>query len=144
MPHNGRKIVLGLFVLCPVPPLARAAAPLCPNGEITLGPGLLRALRRADGTGTVTSTRGSFVLPTGAAISPDSEPVVFAIVTTTTGLGSAGGPGTVALTCAQSTIQVNPPAPDCTTQTFPADRPPTPPARSPATSGTGTRASAPG
>src|SRR5262249_37089015 len=44
-------------------------------------------------------------------------------VVTTTGLGSGGGPGTVILTCDQSTIQVNPPAPDCATQTYAADQP---------------------
>ena len=44
-------------------------------------------------------------------------------IVTTPGLGLPGGPGTVVLTCDQSTIQVSPPEPDCTTQTYPADQP---------------------
>jgi hypothetical protein len=42
---------------------------------------------------------------------------------TTTGLGVDGGPGTMVLTCDLSTIQVNPPTPDCSSQTYPADQP---------------------
>ena len=44
-------------------------------------------------------------------------------VVTTTGLGPDGGPGTVVLTCNMSTLQVNPPEPDCSTKTYPADQP---------------------
>jgi virginiamycin B lyase len=42
---------------------------------------------------------------------------------TTTGLGAAGPPGTVQLTCGLSTIQVDPPEPDCATQAYPPDQP---------------------
>jgi cysteine-rich repeat protein len=42
-------------------------------------------------------------------------------IVVTTGLGDDGGPGTVLLTCEQSTIQVSPPAPDCATRTYPPD-----------------------
>jgi hypothetical protein len=44
-------------------------------------------------------------------------------VVTTTGLGPDGGPGAVLLTCDLSTIQVNPPEPDCTNVAYPADQP---------------------
>ena len=44
-------------------------------------------------------------------------------VVTTTGLGADGGPGTVVLTCDQSTIQVNPPAPTARRVAYPADQP---------------------
>jgi hypothetical protein len=44
-------------------------------------------------------------------------------VMTTTGLGGDGGSGAVLLNCDLSTIQVNPPAPDCTTQSYPPDQP---------------------
>jgi cysteine-rich repeat protein len=73
------KIVIGLVALCTAPRAARAAEPLCPAGEITLGPGVLRAIRHGGGPGTVASTRATFVLPAGVAIAPESEPVVFAI-----------------------------------------------------------------
>src|SRR5262249_22225011 len=57
---------------------ARADAPLCPKGEITLGPGVFRALRRS-GPGKVVSRNSTFVVPTGVTIDPANEPVVFAI-----------------------------------------------------------------
>ena len=44
-------------------------------------------------------------------------------IVTTTGLGAGGAPGTVVLTCDQSTIQLSPPAPNCATVTYPADQP---------------------
>jgi cysteine-rich repeat protein len=75
---NGWKKAIGLLILCAAPPVARAE-PLCPAGEITLGPGVLRAIRHGDGAGRVTSTRATFVLPAGVAIAPESQPVVFAI-----------------------------------------------------------------
>ena len=52
---------------------------LCPAGEITLGPGLLRAIRRGAGADEVSTTGASFVVPTGLAIAPGTEPVVFAL-----------------------------------------------------------------
>src|SRR5262249_15112207 len=53
--------------------------PLCPAGEATLGPGAVHAIRSRAGVGRVRSTRATFVLPTGVAIAPDSQPVVFVI-----------------------------------------------------------------
>jgi cysteine-rich repeat protein len=52
---------------------------LCPDGEITLSPGLLRAVRRRSGDDQVVSSRGTFVVPTGVTIAPSSAPVVFAV-----------------------------------------------------------------
>jgi cysteine-rich repeat protein len=73
-------------------------------------------------TGTVYCNGG---MPSGVLVEQDSagqgkqnNPVV-----TTTGLGPDGGPGTVVLTCNMSTLQVNPPEPDCSTKTYPADQP---------------------
>lgn len=43
-------------------------------------------------------------------------------VVTTTGLGANGAAGTVVLTCDQSFIQVNPPAPDCPSLAYPPDQ----------------------
>src|SRR5262245_38860044 len=71
--------VIGLLILCATPPTAAGAEPLCPGGEGTLGPGTLRAIRSRTGAGRVRSTHATFVLPTGVAIAPESQPVVFAI-----------------------------------------------------------------
>src|SRR5262245_52260714 len=71
--------VIGLLILCATPPAAVGAEPLCPGGEGTLGPGTLRAIPSRSGAGRVRSTHASFVLPTGIAIAPESQPVVFAI-----------------------------------------------------------------
>ncbi len=76
---NSWKTVIGLLILCSAPPAARGAGPLCPAGESTLGPGTLHAIRRGAGAGKVTSTHATFVLPTGIAIVPDGQPLVFAI-----------------------------------------------------------------
>ena len=71
--------VIGLLILCAAPGVARGAELLCPAGEITLGPGTLRAMRTRAGAGRVRSTRATFVLPTGITIAPESEPLVFAL-----------------------------------------------------------------
>src|SRR5262245_21981687 len=71
--------VIGLLILCAMPPPAPGAEPLCPGGEGTLGPGTLRAIRSRTGEGRVRSTHATFVLPTGTAIAPQSQPLVFAI-----------------------------------------------------------------
>jgi cysteine-rich repeat protein len=68
--------LLGLLPLLGAAPAALADGPLCPAGEITLGPGVLRAVR---GTGRLSSRGGTFVLPAGVAIDPASEPLVLAI-----------------------------------------------------------------
>ena len=68
------KIALGILV--GLVATARADGPLCPAGEITLGPGTLRAVLEG---GRVVSGGGVFVLPTGVAIDPANEPVVFAL-----------------------------------------------------------------
>ena len=70
--------VLSVLILLGARSAARADAPLCPKGEITLGPGVFRALRRSD-PGKVVSRGGTFVVPSGVTIDPANEPVVFAI-----------------------------------------------------------------
>lgn len=71
--------VLGAVIVCAAAPAVRADGPLCPAGEITLGPGSLRAVRGAGGPGKVVSSQGAVALPTGVAIDPANEPVVFAL-----------------------------------------------------------------
>jgi len=64
------------------------------------------------------ASAGVLVEQDSAGAGKQGNPVI-----TTTDLGPDGGPGTVILSCAMSTIQVNPPAPDCTTRTYPPDQP---------------------
>jgi hypothetical protein len=71
--------MLAIAIVCSAVTVVRADGPLCPGGEITLGPGVLRALRGAGGPGKVVSSQGTFVLPSGVAIDPAGEPVVFAL-----------------------------------------------------------------
>jgi cysteine-rich repeat protein len=70
--------VFALTFLCALPAVVRAE-PLCPNGEIALGPGVLRAIRHGSGTGKVASNGATFVVPSGITIAPTDEPIVFAI-----------------------------------------------------------------
>jgi virginiamycin B lyase len=70
------KLVLALLAACAFGAVARADGPRCPAGEITLGPGVVRA---APATGRLASEGGTFVVPTGVAIDPTSEPVTLAI-----------------------------------------------------------------
>ena len=70
---------LALIILGAAAATAHADVPLCPAGEITLGPGSLRAIRGAGGAGRVTSSRAMFSLPTGVTIDPANEPIVFAL-----------------------------------------------------------------
>ncbi|MEO8604610.1 MAG: carboxypeptidase regulatory-like domain-containing protein, partial [bacterium] len=79
MSFDWKKAAIGLVVVCAAPAVTRGAEPLCPAGEITLAAGLLRASRLSGGSSAVASRGGTFVLPTGVAIAPASEPVVFAI-----------------------------------------------------------------
>jgi cysteine-rich repeat protein len=79
---------------------ARADAPFCPHGEITLAGARLRVVARHGGPPRLASTRGTFIEPEGVAISPASEPIVFAIegdrkriATTTLPAGSLGVDG---------------------------------------------------
>ncbi len=72
------KKVIGLLILGILPSTV-CAEPLCPGGEITLGPGRLRVLRTGSASGTVASTRGTFALPAGVTIAPANEPIVFAL-----------------------------------------------------------------
>jgi cysteine-rich repeat protein len=71
--------MLAIAIVCSAVTAVRADGPLCPAGEITLGPGMLRALRGAGGRGKVVSSQGTFVLPSGVVIDPAGEPVVFAL-----------------------------------------------------------------
>jgi hypothetical protein len=71
--------VIGLLILCAAPSAAHGAEPLCPAGEGTLGPGTLHAMVTRAGAGRVRSARATFVLPTGVAITPEHQPLVFAL-----------------------------------------------------------------
>jgi hypothetical protein len=51
--------MLAIAIVCAAVTAVRADGPLCPAGEITLGPGMLRALRGAGGRGKVVSSQGT-------------------------------------------------------------------------------------
>src|SRR5262245_25064970 len=76
---NTTRGMLAIAIVCSTVMSARADGPLCPAGEITLGPGMLRALRGAGGRGKVVSSAATFVLPSGVAIDPAGEPVILAL-----------------------------------------------------------------
>jgi virginiamycin B lyase len=82
--------MVGLVVLWTAASVAGAAEPLCPAGEITLGPGVLRS--RGDVQGDVSSSGATFVLPTGVAIDPRAEEVVFALEGDRQPIGQIGLP----------------------------------------------------
>jgi hypothetical protein len=78
MTHTSATVLV-IAIVCAGATSAWADGPLCPAGEITLGPGVLRLVRGAGGPGKVVSSEATFALPSGVAIDPVNEPVVFAL-----------------------------------------------------------------
>src|SRR5262245_40510033 len=76
---NRSTTALAIAIVCAAATCACADGPLCPTGEITLGPSALRLVRGAGGPGKVLSSEATFALPSGVAIDPVNEPVVFAL-----------------------------------------------------------------